>query len=31
MSIKKCYYDSGAFVDDDGTVYVSFKDQNAIW
>ncbi|KAF8183003.1 glycosyl hydrolase [Mycena galopus ATCC 62051] len=24
--INACYYDSGAFMDDDGTVYVSFKD-----
>ncbi|KAJ7838642.1 glycosyl hydrolase [Mycena olivaceomarginata] len=24
--INQCYYDSGAFIDDDGTVYVSFKD-----
>ncbi|KAJ7575753.1 glycosyl hydrolase [Mycena floridula] len=29
--INQCYYDSGAFVDDDGTVYVSFKDQNQFW
>ncbi|KAJ7447661.1 family 43 glycosyl hydrolase [Mycena latifolia] len=29
--INQCYYDSGAFTDDDGTVYVSFKDQGLIW
>ncbi|KAJ7291912.1 glycosyl hydrolase [Mycena rebaudengoi] len=27
--INQCYYDSGAFIDDDGSVYISFKDRNA--
>lgn len=27
----QCYYDSGLLVDDDGTMYVSYIYNNAVW
>ncbi|KAG9040464.1 hypothetical protein FS837_000595 [Tulasnella sp. UAMH 9824] len=30
-TINKCYYDSGLLVDDDGTMYVSYIYNNAVW
>ncbi|KAG8805243.1 hypothetical protein FRC18_006781 [Serendipita sp. 400] len=29
--LNKCYYDSGLFIDDDGTMYVSYVYNSAIW
>ncbi|KAH7104036.1 glycosyl hydrolase [Auriculariales sp. MPI-PUGE-AT-0066] len=30
-TFNKCYYDSGALVDSDGTVYISYTNSNNVW